>query len=91
MNESRAYDTPAGDPVVVLVISGTHDVSRIVNLLARVNCEQVGLASKVLRQVKRHAGGRAALALLARHGGADFTNDDNEMETACDSGRLPRE
>src|SRR5690348_5314843 len=30
--ESRAYDNEHGDPVVVLVVTGTHDVSRLVNL-----------------------------------------------------------
>lgn len=77
--ESRAYDDVHGDPVVVLVVAGTHDVSRLVNLLSTGTCEQVGVASQVLRQVKRHNGGRAALTLLARHGGPDFMHD-NETE-----------
>jgi len=70
--ETRAYDNDFGDPVVVLVATGTHDVSRIVNLLASGNCEQVGLAQRVLDQVRRHNGGRAALQLLAAHGGPDL-------------------
>lgn len=79
--ESRVYDDANDQPVVVLVVSGTHDVSRLVYLLRRGNCEQVDVAAKVLRQIRRHSGGRAALALLARHGGPDFTNDDHkEME-----------
>ncbi len=81
---SRTYDNEYGEPVVVLVVTGTHDVSRLVNLLAGGNCEHGDLARRVLRSIKRHNGGRSALALLARHGGPDFTNDtnDNEMETA---------
>lgn len=70
--ETRAYDDEHGDPVVVLVATGTHDVSRLVNLLNSGNCEQVSLARQVLEQVRRHDGGRAALQLLAAHGGPDL-------------------
>jgi hypothetical protein len=73
--ESRAYDNEHGDPVVVLVATGTHDVSRLVNLLTNGNCEQVSLGQAVLRQVRRHNGGRAALQLLAAHGGPDFLHE----------------
>lgn len=76
--ESRAYDNAHGDPVVVLVVEGTHDVSRLVNLLKSGNCEQVSLGHKVLTQVRRHNGGRAALQLLAAHGGPDFLHDEEE-------------
>lgn len=78
--ESRAYDKPNNDgfppdPVVVLVVTGTHDVSRLVNLLngASPNCEHVALGRKVVAQVRRHSAGRAALELLKAHGGPDFT------------------
>ena len=73
--QSRAYDNDHGDPVVVLVATGTHDVSRLVNLLAgnRVPVsEQVALAMRLWRQVRRHNGGRAALKLLRDHGGPDL-------------------
>lgn len=78
--ETRAYDKQHDDeeafgpePVVVMVVTGTHDVSRLVNMLARGNCEQVGYAAKLLRQLRRHNCGQAALRLLAQHGGPDFT------------------
>ncbi|MEV6035975.1 hypothetical protein AB0L65_32800 [Nonomuraea sp. NPDC052116] len=74
--ESRAYDNEHGDPVVVLVTTGTHDVSRLVNLLAGSRlalCEHIGVSEDILRQVKRHSGGRAALKLLAAHGGPDLS------------------
>ncbi|WP_242892623.1 hypothetical protein [Actinomadura litoris] len=74
--ESRAYDNAHGDPVVVLVTTGTHDVSRLMNLLAghRIAlCEHVSVADRMLRQVRRHNGGRAALALLREHGGPDLS------------------
>ncbi len=75
--ESRAYDNEHGDPVVVLVATGTHDVSRLVNLMAHAKpfptCEQVALGNRIAEQVRRHNGGRAALRLLRDHGGADFT------------------
>jgi len=84
--ETRAYDNEHGDPVVVLVATGTHDVSRLVNLLngAGPNSEQCGLGRTVLRQVRRHNAGRAALRLLRDHGGPDFTTpvDDHELLTA---------
>lgn len=70
--DTRAYDNEHGDPVVVLVATGTHDVSRLVQALNRGTCEQVELGAKVVRQVRRHNGGQAALRLLARHGGPDL-------------------
>lgn len=74
--ETRAYDNEHGDPVVVLITTGTHDVSRLVNLLAGSRmalCEHIGVSEQILRQVKRHDGGRAALKLLAAHGGPDLS------------------
>lgn len=80
--ETRAYDNEHGDPVVVLVVTGTHDVSRLVHLLvgASPNCEHLRLGQIVLRQVRRHNGGLAALRLLAHHGGPDFAKDDVEAQ-----------
>ena len=84
--ETRAYDKPNNngfppDPVVVLVATGTHDVSRLVHLLrgAPPVIEQISLGDQVLTQVRQHAGGRAALALLKAHGGADFTQPDEQQ------------
>jgi len=79
--QSRAYDMAdegfGPDPVVVLVIKGTHDVSRFVNLLAGGPpvVEQLELGGRIRSQVRRHRGGRAALDLLHRHGGPDFTTE----------------
>uniref|UniRef100_UPI003F49151B DUF6197 family protein n=1 Tax=Streptosporangium sp. CA-235898 TaxID=3240073 RepID=UPI003F49151B len=74
MYETRAYDNEHGDPVVVLLATGTHDVSRLVNLLdgQGATSEQRRLSEQVTRQVRRHNGGRAALRLLADHGGPDL-------------------
>jgi hypothetical protein len=80
MYETRAYDNHHGDPVVVLVATGDHDVSRLVATLQRGTCEQVGLAAKVLRQVRRHSTGQAALRLLRDHGGPDFTTAERTEE-----------
>lgn len=41
--EYRTYDDDNGDPVVVLVASGTHDVSRVVQALTHGNCEQMSI------------------------------------------------
>lgn len=76
--ESRAYDNDTDfgpEPVVVIVVTGTHDVSRLVNLLAGQPpvSEQQLFGERVRQQVRRHNGGRAALELLKRHGGPDFT------------------
>jgi hypothetical protein len=77
--ETAAYDKPTEegfgpDPVVVLVATGTHDVSRLINLLHRGQpvVEQSVLAKRVREQVARHNGGRAALQLLHQHGGPDL-------------------
>ena len=74
MIQSGAYDDDHGDPHLVLVFSGTHDVSRAINLLSGGSpvIEQIGVGAKVRDQVKRHNGGRAAMRLLAQHGGQDF-------------------
>lgn len=74
--ETRAFDNEYGNPVVVLIATGTHDVSRLVNLLAgnrMALCEHITVSQTLLRQVKRHNGGQAALKLLAAHGGPDLT------------------
>lgn len=78
--ETRAYDKPNDsgfppDPVVVLVVTGTHDVSRLINLFSRGLIEQIQVGEKIQRQVRRHNGGRAALELLRAHGGPDFTTE----------------
>jgi hypothetical protein len=66
------YDNEHGDPVVVLVTTGTFDVSRLVALHAGGRCEDQDLARSVREGVARHNGGRHALRLLAAHGGPDL-------------------
>lgn len=70
--ETRAYDKPNDDgfppdPVVVLVATGTHDVSRVVHFLngAPSTIELIEVGQKLVKQVRRHGAGRAALALGA--------------------------
>ncbi|TAK89362.1 MAG: hypothetical protein EPO06_11915 [Burkholderiaceae bacterium] len=77
--QTHAYDKPnddgfPADPVVVIVATGTHDVSRLINLLVGANptSEQRSLGKQVLRQVRQHNAGRSALRLLAEHGGPDL-------------------
>jgi hypothetical protein len=87
--ESRAYDTkPLGDgfppePVVVLVVSGQHDVSRLVWLLngGTPVMEQYELGKRLNRQLSAHSAGTAALKLLHEHGGPDF-GTPNLVDTA---------
>jgi len=80
--ESRAYDKANGDgfppdPVVVLVVTGTHDVSRLINLFAAGQpvSEQISLGRRIRAQVRRHNAGRTALELLRAHGGPDFIEE----------------
>lgn len=68
----RVYDNEHGDPVVVMVTTGTHDVSRLVGLMQQGRCEDHDQAKAILRGVRRHNGGRAALKVLAAHGGPDL-------------------
>lgn len=84
--ETRAYDNEHGEPVAVLVVTGTHDVSRLINTLAGSPAviEQLQTGRKLLAQIRRHNGGRAALELLARHGGPDFTPENTTI-------RIPEE
>lgn len=79
MYESRAYDNDTFDgfgpvPVVVLVVTGNHDVSRLLHLLngGQALCEQLDVGQRLARQVARHNGGREAMKLLAQHGGPDL-------------------
>jgi hypothetical protein len=81
--ESRSYDDEHGDPVVVLVATGTHDVSRLVANLSRGTCSEYRLGEQIVRQVRRHNVGRAALRLLKQHGGPDFTGTDAVFEAAA--------
>lgn len=82
MYESRTYDDEYGEPVIVLVVTGQHDVSRLIHTFtgAPIVVEQLTVGDKLVRQLKRHNRGRAALALLAQHGGADFTEPGDETE-----------
>lgn len=77
--KGRTYRNEHGDPVVVLVATGTHDVSRLVNALERGNCEQSDMAGRLVRSLRRHNAGRAALTLLRDHGGPDFTGEPDEL------------
>lgn len=86
MYESRTYDDGIGRPVVVLVVTGEHDVSRLVHTLngAPPVMELLSAGETIVRQLKRHSTGRDALKLLAQHGGRDFTEPDNDADTqAC--------
>lgn len=85
--QTRAYDDDHGQPVAVLVVTGTHDVSRLINTLAGSPAviEQLQTGQKLLKQVRRHNGGRAALELLAAHGGPDFTPDNTTIKISSEA------
>jgi len=78
--ESRTYDRSAEDgfppePVLVLVVSGKDDVARLTWLLngGSPAIEHYALGKRINRQLSAHSTGKEALALLAAHGGPDFT------------------
>lgn len=64
-------------PTLTITVEGTHDISRMVNLLGTGNCEQGDLQRRVVRSLRRLDGGRAALGLLKRHGGPDLLAADD--------------
>jgi hypothetical protein len=70
--ETRVYDNEHGDPVVVMVTTGTFDVSRLVGLMEKGRCEDGARAEAIIRGVRRHNGGRSALKVLRDHGGPDL-------------------
>lgn len=61
------------DPVVVVVASGAHDVSRLVRALRQGTVEQSRLGIQIAESLGRDTVGRKALTLLQRHGGEDLT------------------
>jgi hypothetical protein len=74
MINKEVRETEHGDPRVTLTFEGTHDVSRLVHLLAaKGNCEQGRIADELIEELRRNVGGMSALQLLADHGGPDFT------------------
>ena len=78
--DTRGYTDEHGDPVVVYVARGTFDVSRILGLLSRGRVEDCAAWERLTRQVRRSRSGRAAMKLLADHGGPDFTLDSTDPE-----------
>jgi broad specificity phosphatase PhoE len=80
MYEFRVYSKNSAvfdvepEPVVVLVATGEHDVSRLVNLFngGQVLIEQLGIGKLIAQKASRTKEGRAALKLLEQHGGPDL-------------------
>lgn len=68
-----AKDDWLHDPVVVIVATGTHDVSRLVGALRHGTVEQCRLGEQVARSLGRDTVGAKALKLLKAHGGEDLT------------------
>jgi hypothetical protein len=78
--EVRVYDMEDGHPCVVMVTSGTFDVSRLAGLLASGRSEDHRTADYIRRTLSRHRGGRAALKLLRDHGGPDLLTDTSTAQ-----------
>ena len=80
--DMRAYDNEHGDPVVVLVTTGTYDVSRLVALLSGGRCEDQDTARRLREMVRRGNGGRAALRLLREQERSIDKNDRAALHRA---------
>lgn len=71
---TRVHENEYDEPTVVIVVTGTHEVSRLVNLFRGMALvEHVSAGDKLVKQLRRTTGGKAALDLLKRHGGPDLT------------------
>ena len=69
---SHSYDTHDHDCSTALA-----DAITAVFVGASPNCEQLRLGELIRKGVRRHNGGRAAIRLLAAHGGPDFSGDQD--------------
>ena len=80
----RATKNTAGDPVLVHVVTGTHDISRHVSVHSGgfARCEDLQYVEVMRKALRRRSDGRAAMRLLAQHGGPDFTLADGELPDA---------
>lgn len=80
----RAMKNDAGDPVLVHVVTGTHDISRHVSVHSGgfARCEDLTAAEIMRKAMRRRSDGRAAMRLLAQHGGPDFVLADGELPDA---------
>lgn len=58
---------------VVVVATGSHDCSRLIQALRSGNSEQSRLGEQIARSLNRRPLGRRVAELLKRHGGEDLT------------------
>lgn len=70
--------TPNGDgwftdPTIVIVVTGAHDCSRLIQALRCGNSEQADLGRRIAASMNRQPLGRRVTELLKRHGGEDLT------------------
>jgi hypothetical protein len=71
----RPDDHGGYNPKITITVQGTHDVSRITQLLASGLVEHVIVAADLVRKLRKVPGGVAALKVLAEHGGPDYTQE----------------
>lgn len=60
-------------PKIVLVVTGAHDCSRLIQTLDHGVTEQSRVARKIAASMNRKPLGRRVTELLKRHGGTDLT------------------
>ena len=81
----RVYDNEHGDPVVVMVTTGTFDVSRLIGVMRKGRCEDQAAVEAIAAGLRRHNGGRSALKLLAEHGGPNLLERVTEQAAPAPS------
>jgi len=72
---SQRHSDFGPDPKLTITVQGTHDVGRIVHLLARGRVEEIIAAAEAVRKLRRLPGGIAALQSLAQAGGPDYMQE----------------
>lgn len=72
---SERADDLGPDVKMTITVQGTHDVGRITHLLANGLTEHIVVAAEAVRKLRKLPGGVAALELLAKHGGPDYTTE----------------
>jgi hypothetical protein len=70
---TEAGDGWHSDPKIVLVVTGSHDCSRLIQALRHGNSEQAYLGAHIAASMNRKPLGRRVTELLKSHGGEDLT------------------
>jgi hypothetical protein len=84
MIDSRVGTNEQGDPFVVVVATGTHDISRLLGQFTQSTCEWGEAARRLRKQARGTANTRRAMRLLQEHGGPSFVYTEDAAPSAVD-------